>query len=174
MRIKGVIPCAGVLLFLVCSVFGLNEGVIIKPNVEGVFEYTDSFDTPRFLTEAFLSNLDASRWQKGEIWNSGPELERTLTYRFYGDYKIEAISVNIAQRANQSLRGVSRLYLSKNGLDWTLIDDNTDQQPDDRGYQIEPLTARPEQTKDFTGNTDTWVRVELNCHVSKGASKLVM
>ena len=58
------------------------------------------FSTPRFLSDAIVSNLDASCWSQGSICNSGPNSNRMLTYRFYGDRPIADVQVTLEQWAN--------------------------------------------------------------------------
>ncbi|MBN1344806.1 MAG: hypothetical protein JXQ73_19085, partial [Phycisphaerae bacterium] len=99
-----------------------HRGIDIKADPNGRFEYRDDFTTAKFLDDAFLENVTVDRWQKGSLSNNGPDRGRSLTYRFHGDRTIKGIDVSVDQRANQrNLGGVSALYLSLNGLDWTQV-----------------------------------------------------
>jgi len=150
-------------LLLVTMAAAAEPGVPIEPDDEGVFEYTDDFATPRFLRDAFLSNLGASDWAPGSVTNAGPNRNRTLTYRFYGERVIKAVEVRVAQRANaRSLGGRTNLYLSKNGLDWTAVAGSQDLDADANNWQQGDLVLPSETADAFTGGGEVWVRIVLD------------
>ncbi len=142
-----------------------ERGIAICPDEKGTFTYRDDFTAARFLDDAFLDNLKVDAWQTGRIANTGPNRNRTLTYRFHGDRSIRRLSVRIEQSANaRNLGGVNRLFLSVNGLDWALVASSSDQKPDTNGWQREPLTVPPEKIASYLGGTEVWVRAILDNH----------
>ncbi len=137
-------------------------GIPITPNEENVFEYSDDFTTPKFLCDAFY-NFNLECWANGAINNQGPHSGRILTYRFFGDWVIEDIRATIEQRANgPNLGGANHLYLSSNGLDWTLADSSSEQEPGQNSWQNKPFVLNQEKTSSFTGKNEVWLRLVLN------------
>ena len=158
-----------------------GPGIPIAPDDGGVFEYTDDFTTPRFLRDAFLSNLGADDWAPGSITNAGPNRDRTLTYRFYGERVIKAVDVRVAQRANaRSLGGRTDLYLSKNGLDWTAVAGSQALDADANNWQQGDLVLPSDEAGAFTGGGEVWVRIVLDnysglkTHVSNSVSSIAV
>lgn len=140
-----------------------EKGLEIKPDAQGRFEYGDDFTTARFAEEAFLTNLPLDCWSKGTLINTGPNRNRMLTYRFYGTVLLTDLEVQVEQSANaRHLGGVNRLYVSSNGLDWTLADDSSRQESDANGWQVQPLTVAPEQAAQFLGRSEVWVRLVMD------------
>lgn len=138
-------------------------GIRVIPDASGAFHYADDFQTPRFLDDAFLDGLKPDAWQKGALTHSGPDRNRSLTYRFYGEHRLTEIAVQVDQQANgPNLGGTNALYVSPNGLDWTLVATSARQQPDANGLQGQPLTLPAEEAKRFIGRTEVWVRLTLD------------
>ena len=153
-----------------------DPGIPLVADDEGAFEYRDDFATPRFLRDAFLDNLGAEQWAPGSITNTGPNRNRTLTYRFYADRVIEAIEVRVAQRANgRHLGGRNTLYLSNNGLDWTAVADSQDMEADANGWQGGDLVLASEEAGLFAGGAEVWVRLVLDnfCGLETNPSNVV-
>ena len=141
--------------------YAAEQGIPVVPNEEGVFEYVDDFDTPGFLREAFVEGLRDDSWTPGAVVNCGPH-SSALTYRFHGNRVIEKAEVRVGQAANgRHLGGRNALYLSTNGLDWVLVASSGDQDPDQNGWQREPLTLSPEHADELTGGSEVWLRIAL-------------
>ena len=150
-----------VVLAFSAAAFAEESGILISPDEDGNFQYTDDFSIPKFLRDTVDETVSADAWQKGSITNAGPNT-RTLTYRFYGDRLISSFGVLVHQTANsKNLGGVNSLELSLNGLDWTTVASSSSQEPDSNSWQRVPLTAPPEEMKKFVGHTTLWVRLEL-------------
>jgi len=150
---------------VVCAsnAFAAGRGIAIKPDAEGKFTYEDDFKSPKVFRDAFLTNFPTETWSPGNIVNSGPNRNRTLTYRFYGDRVIEKIDINVKQAANgPNLGGQNTLHVSQNGLDWTVVADSRSQKADRNGWQTGPLTILTEQADKFVGRTELWVRIVLD------------
>ena len=77
-----------------------GDGVRIEPEDDGDFEYFDDFSTPRFLLDAFTSNLGPADWRAGKLLHRGPTPRRALTYRFHGSRLIKAFHLKIEQSSN--------------------------------------------------------------------------
>ncbi len=151
------------LLLSTGGVLAAGQGIVITSDEAGDFQYLDDFTTPRLFHDAFLDNVPLDAWQKGALVNCGPNRNRTLTYRFYGDRMIDSVDVQVEQSANgPNLGARNMLYLSLNGLDWTLVVSSDSQEADQNGWQREPLTIPPEQAPEFLGETEVWVRVVLD------------
>ena len=153
-----------------------GRGVEIRPDENGQFEYADDFATSKFARDAFLTNLPIECWTKGSIATTGPNRNRTLTYRFRGKRLIEAVDVGAEQRANaRHLGGYNTLHLSTNGLDWTPHDSSRDQNADANGWQTGPLTAGAKQAGYLLGRTEIWVRIVLdnNCGLPTNTSNQI-
>jgi hypothetical protein len=153
-----------------------KRGIEIAPDAQGAFEYVDDFKTPRFLSDAFLSNIGPGCWRPGEIVNCGPNRDRALTYRFYGERVIEKIAVLVEQTANgRHLGGRNTLYLSLNGLDWELVASSSEQEADANGWQQQPFTVPPQQAGKFAGTTEVWVRLVLDNYsgLQTGTSNII-
>ncbi|MCK4324948.1 MAG: hypothetical protein KAW89_10485, partial [Armatimonadetes bacterium] len=164
------------LLLGAASVHASNQGIPITPDEAGQFEYADDFTTPRLFRDAFLNNFSTDCWQTGSITNTGPNRNRTVTYRFYADRVIVQATVEVQQQANgRNLGGRNLLYLSGNGLDWTLVATSAEQEADRNGWQREPLTAGPQQTTEFAVSTELWVRIVLDnfCGLQTNTSNVV-
>lgn len=159
---KCVTPAIGMFVALTCAALADGQGILIRPDADGQFEYVDDFTTPKFVKDAFTSNLSKDSWRKGSIVNAGPNEGRTLIYRFYGDRSITGLDVRISQRAASSLGGSNRLSLSSNGLDWTMVADSGEQ-GNNGSWQGKPLTVPPEMAAKFVGLTkvNVWVRVVM-------------
>lgn len=142
-----------------------RQGVAIAPDETGRFEYRDDFSTGRFAEDAFRENLPLECWGDGQLTSSGPHRNRTLTYRFHGTRAITGAEVRIEQMANaRSLGGVNSLYLSANGLDWTLSASSAEQQGDANNWQNADLMASPDALEAVLGQTDLWVRIVMDNH----------
>lgn len=140
-----------------------EPGVEIQPDPQGQFKYEEDFTTGRFAQEAFLTNLPLDCWSPGALTNTGPNRNRTLTYWFFGQAALIGLEVRVEQSANaRHLGGVNRLYLSSNGLDWTLVDDSSQQEGDVNGWQSQPLTVAPEKAAEFLGRSEVWVRLGMD------------
>lgn len=146
-----------------------TRGVMITPDSQGNYRYFDDFPKWRlfdakFLRDPFLTNLDKKVWNRlGWLENAGPNKDRMLTYRFYGERIISNIAVRIEQSAHGSvLGGRNLLYLSANGVDWTQVATSEKQSADEDGWQTEPLTVSTEQAEKFVGQSEVWVRVVLD------------
>ncbi len=151
------------LLIVTVNTYASNSGILITSDETGEFEYVDDFSTPQVFRDAFLDNVSTDCWQEGSITNQGPHGNRTITYRFYGDRVITRAAVEVQQEANGgNLGGRNLLYLSGNGLDWTIVANSGDQEGDANGWQREPLTAAMQQTSEFMGSTELWVRIVLD------------
>ncbi len=151
------------LLLVTASTYASNRGIAITADETGEFEYVEDFTTPRVFRDAFLDNVSTDCWREGAIVNWGPHRNRILTYRFYGDRVITQAAVEVQQQANgRNFGGRNSLYLSDNGLDWTIVANSGDQEADANGNQREPLTAGSQQTTEFVGSTELWVRVVLD------------
>ncbi len=156
--------------------FAEHRGIAIQPGKDGRFTYQDDFKTAKFLDDAFLHNLKVDSWQAGCITNQGPNRDRRLTYRFYGDHAISGIDVRVVQTANgKNLGGVNRLYLSSNGLDWTEVASSQTQKPNQGGWQSEPLAVTPQQAAAFVRRPEVWIRVVLDnfCGLKTGMSNRI-
>jgi len=158
-----------------------GNGIEVQPDEQGQFEYEDDFTTGRFVQDAFLTNLPIDCWTKGAITNTGPNRNRTLTYRFYGPRVIEDLALQVEQSANsRHLGSVNYLYLSANGLDWTLVASSSEQAADGNGWQSQPLTVTPEEAAAFLGRAEVWVRIVLDnycglpTHTSNQVTKLTV
>jgi hypothetical protein len=153
-------------MLLVAGVWSWGgEGVLTKPGKDGAFVYEDDFSTPRCLTEAFLENTGAEIWQGGSLQTAGPARHRTLVYRFHGDRIITAGTVTVEQKANaRHLGGQTWLYLSTNGLDWTMVSDSATQEGDANGWQGQPFQVAGEAIRPFAGGTELWLRLVLDNH----------
>ncbi|MBT7300174.1 MAG: hypothetical protein HN849_11705 [Victivallales bacterium] len=152
------------LLCVIAAMAGGGEpGIRILPNKEGVFAYVEDFSTPRFLAEALATNIPADRWTKGSLGNRGPNRHRALTYRFSGGRAIEKVEVRIDQRANaRNLGGGSQLFVSPNGLDWSLVAESKRQPADANGWQKQPFILTAAQAAPLTGGNEAWVRLVLD------------
>jgi len=152
----------GVALVLSAAVFAEEQGIQISPDEDGNFQYTDDFNTPKFLKDAVAETVDADVWRGGAITNAGPDT-RMLIYRFYGDRLISSFDALVHQTANsRNLGGVISLALSLNGLDWTTVASSSSQEPDSNWWQREPLTVPPEEVEKFIGHTELWVQLVLS------------
>ena len=154
-----------VMLAVAASAAAAGRGVEIRPDANGKFEYADDFETAKFLDDAFLDNMGVACWQKGSIWSSGPNRNRTLTYRFFGDRVITGLEVRIDQSANgPNLGGRNTLLLSANGLDWQAVASSADLDGDRNGWQSGPVAVPAEAAGEFCGRPEVWVRVVMdNC-----------
>jgi len=160
------------LLIVTASTYASNRGILITPDEAGEFEYVDDFSTPQVFRDAFLDNVSTDCWREGAIVNWGPHRNRTVTYRFYGNRVIIQAAVEVQQQANgRNFGGRNSLYLSDNGLDWTIVANSGDQEADANGWQREPLTARPQQTTEFVGSTELWVRSQARLLIPRLNSK---
>ncbi|MBN2310281.1 MAG: hypothetical protein JXR94_15000, partial [Candidatus Hydrogenedentes bacterium] len=142
-----------------------EPGILIAPDEDtpDSFSFTDDFDTPRFLREAALDNVDIDCWSDGAVTTSGPNRNRTLTYRFYGERVIQTVEITVEQRANgPNWGGRNTLYVSRNGLDWELAANSSDQEGDAAGWQSAPLTVPDSLAQAVTGGTELWVRLVLD------------
>jgi hypothetical protein len=152
------------------------EGIAIRPGDDGVFTYEDDFATPRCLTDAFLTDTGVEIWEAGALQGSGPARNRTLTYRFHGERSITDCSVTVEQKANgPNLGGQTCLYLSTNGLDWSLVANSATQTSDANGWQGQPFQVSGEATRPCTGGAEIWLRLVLDNHsgLKTNASNLV-
>ena len=164
------------ILMISSPLLAATNGILIEPNETGLFEYADDFSTPRCLTEAFLSNTGPEVWSPGSLTNSGPNRNRTLTYRFHAGRAIAGAEVAVTQRANApNLGATNTLYLSTNGLDWTRVAGSSDQEPDANGWQAAPLTVSQEPAGPFLGHTELWLRLVLDnyCGLKTGTSNII-
>jgi len=160
-----VCPLGFAALLVAATLGWSDQGIVIAPAEGGVFTYADDFTTPRCLTDAFLTNTGVEVWQPGSLQSRGPAHNRTLTYRFYGDRVITQCAVTVEQKANaRNLGGQNWLYLSANGLDWTMVADSGTQPADANAWQMEPFQVSGDASRPFTGGTEVWVRLVLDNH----------
>lgn len=144
---------------------GANQGVVIRPDEDSNFVYSDDFSTPRCLVDAFLVNTSVEVWQPGSLQTQGPARNRTVVYRFHGDRTITRCSVKIEQQANaRHLGGQTWLYLSRNGLDWKLMGDSATQKADPNGWQSQPLEVSEQGAMTFVGGSEIWLKLVLDNH----------
>lgn len=164
------------LLLALCAAAGAatgqRQGIHVVPDEAGAFEYLDDFQTPRFLLDAFLDNMDETWWSPGAVFNSGPHRNRTITYRFFGDRVILSASVRVEQSANgPNLGGRNMVYVSPDGLDWTPAAGSGNQEADGNGRQTGPLTY----AADGDDGSEIWVRLVMdnNCGLRTNQSNSI-
>lgn len=151
-------------------------GIAIRPDNAGVFEYSDDYSTPKFLLDAVSTNVPPDCWSKGALTSNGPHRNRTVTYRFHGDRVIETLEVRVEQWANaRNLGSANYLYVSPNGLDWTLAATSQTQQADANGWQQGPLTLSPDSAATLAGNSEVWIRLVLDnwCGLQSNTSNIL-
>ncbi|HOZ46933.1 MAG TPA: hypothetical protein PLO37_15450 [Candidatus Hydrogenedentes bacterium] len=141
-----------------------SQGIVFTLPEEGrLFEYVDTFETPRVLTDAFLDNADASIWTPGALVSQGPYRRRTVTYRFFGDCRIAAFQIEVDQAANgRNLGGYNYLYVSKNGLDWQVAADSRAIEAEASGWQRGTLTVPKDISATMVGGAEVWIRLVLD------------
>ena len=139
-----------------------GDGVRIEPEDDGDFEYFDDFSTPRFLLDAFTSNLGPADWRAGKLLHRGPTPRRALTYRFHGSRLIKAFHLKIEQSSNgRNLGGRNDVHLSRNGLDWEQVASSRDLPADHNGNAVAPLAIDSADHGGLAGGTALWVRIDL-------------
>lgn len=154
-----------ILLIALTPVAWSAPGIVVVPDDGGAFIYEDDFSTPRCLAEAFLANTGVEVWQPGSLQSRGPARNRTLTWRFLGERVITDCAVTVEQKANaRNLGGQNWLYLSANGLDWTLVADSNTQIGDANAWQMEPFRVSGDATRPFVGGPEVWIRLVLDNH----------
>ncbi|MBN1437434.1 MAG: hypothetical protein JW936_10200 [Sedimentisphaerales bacterium] len=167
---------AVILLVGVNVLYAQQEGIVVAAEDGATYTYSDDFSTPRFLADAFLSNVDAGCWSPGSISNAGPNRDRALTYRFYSDRAIADIGVSLEQRANiAAMGGNNRLYVSGNGLDWTLADESGNHGADESGWITAPLTLSCDAVARCVGSRECYLRIVLDntSGITTGVSNLI-
>lgn len=154
--------CAVAICYLLISpLSAAATGIKIQPNEEGVFEYSDDFQTPTFLKDAFVTNYRAHCWSPGSLKNEGPH-NWSLDYRFHSDRLIDDIDVQIDQSANGSnLGGSNTLLVSKNGLDWKPVMSSSQFEADRNGHQEGTMTLSPELKTELRSGSELWLRLQL-------------
>jgi len=173
------VKALGMLSFglLVLSLAVAEEpGIVIEPDDSGGFVFEDDFTTPCLLAEAFLENTGAEIWEQGALVTSGPNRNRSVTYRFHGTRSISAMDVTVKHRTNgKNLGGRTTLLLSANGLDWVTASTSGAQEPDSNGWLNQPLSVPGETARAFAGKTELWVRIILDNYsgLKTGTSNLV-
>jgi len=140
-----------------------GDGIPIRPDDDGMFEYVEDFKTPRFLSDGFVSNLGAGQWSVGSIGNTGPNRNRMLTYRFHGDRTISGVLIEVDQEANgRNLGGRNSVRVSRNGLDWRDMASSQPLEGDQNGQQRGVLTVSTDQAGEYLGGTELWLRVVMD------------
>lgn len=143
------------------SVALAEPGIHVTPDANAVYTYSDDFQTPRVLLDASIENAGPEIWMAGSLVGEGPSRNRTATYRFVSDRVIAAAEIRVEQKANaRHLGGVNTLFLSRNGLDWTLVGSSQGQEQDPNGWVHEPFAVAADEA--FTGGTELWVRLVLD------------
>ena len=152
----------GVLIFT-AQTEAAGDGIPIKPDDDGKFEYVEDFKTPRFLIDGFVDNLGAAQWSVGSISNTGPNRNRMLTCRFHGDRTITGVLIEVDQEANgRNLGGRNLVRLSRNGLDWRELASSSSLEGDRNGQQRGVLTVSTDQAGEYLGGTELWLRVIMD------------
>ncbi len=152
-----------VLLLTVVSPAWAGQGIEIKPDETGRFEYVDDFNTPRLFADAASVTVAPQSWQPGAVTHAGPRRTRKIVWRFYGDGHIRDATIEVPQQANdRNLGGVNHLYLSANGLDWMKVASSSDQSADSNGWQKAPFIIDGEATKPFLKANELWVKVVMS------------
>ena len=159
-NIRNLLLCA---LLFAAQAAAAGDGVPIRPDDDGKFQYVEDFKTPRFLSDGFVDNLGAAQWSVGSIGNTGPNRNRVLTYRFHGDRTITAVRIEIDQEANgRNLGGRNLVRLSRNGLDWRQLASSSPLEGDQNGQQRGVLTISTEQAGEYLGGTELWLRIVMD------------
>lgn len=99
------------------SIMSANEGIEIRPNADGQFEYQEDFQTPKFLMDGFVNQYRPEIWQPGSIRNQGPS-GWSLVYHFFGDRVIENVNILIEQSANGRNLGGAETKSTYQPMDW--------------------------------------------------------
>ncbi len=150
-------------LILAEPICASERGIRIRPNQEQSFEYLDDFSSHKFIQDAFPQNLSQSNWNWHDqaITSDGSESQRAVTYRFFGDRRITSLAVHVAQRAKPELGGSNLVYLSSNGVDWSLAATSKKQKIGEKGWQEDRLEVPRDKGAKFTGQAEVWVRVVM-------------
>ena len=156
------IGLAGVLCFLTFPlIISANEGIEIRPNADGEFEYKEDFQTPKFLMDGFVDQYRPEIWQPGSIRNQGPR-GWSLVYHFFGDRVIENVNILIEQSANgRNLGGRNQIYVSANGLDWQYATDSGTIKPGPNMWQNGTLRVNNDKLGAILGGKHLWLRLDL-------------
>lgn len=166
-QMKSFVSITLVLCFCIMSkdVRGAGQGIEIQSDADGKFHYTDDFQRPKFLADAFCRNLSEQQWESGALTNAGPNRHRKLIYRFFGDQAISELAVTVVQSSNAAnLGGVTTLALSRNGLDWETVDSSAAQPAEANGFQNGVLQAPAEKKALFLGGSELWICVTMDNH----------
>ena len=93
------LPASICVLFSLSLVASAEEGIEIRPDENGLFEYADDFQSPRFLIDGFVTGFRPQVWGPGSVRNQGPH-RWSLVYRFHGRRAIRDLDIKVEQAAN--------------------------------------------------------------------------
>lgn len=160
MRLLGMIVTA---VFVFSSWVSAGTGIVVQANEKGSFEYVDDFSTPRFLQDTVSATVAVENWSPGMIAHQGPVRNREMVYRFIADGVVKTVDIRIEQGANEkNFGGQNYVYLSSNGLDWTLMASSKAQPSDKNGWQTSSFIITSDQAKSLIGQQEIWLRIVLD------------
>ena len=152
----------GLLLVFLPVVATAGEGIPITADDEGHFQYHEDFQTPRFLSDGFLSEYRPNSWVAGELRNQGPG-GWSLVYRFYGKRAIRDVEVIVEQAGNaRSLGGINTVSISPNGLDWQQVANGGSFEEDRNKWQPGSLVVSNQEAAPVLGGNELWLKLNLN------------
>ena len=138
-----------------------GQGVLMEPDEDGVFEYSDDFTTPQFLLDAVHDLPSPENWQSGQVSNRGPG-HTTLTYRFHGDRAIQSVTIEADQVGNNAmLGGYNLLHVGVNGLDWIPAGDGREIEAGNSNWQSGVLALSDDVAQQLVGATELWIKFEM-------------
>ena len=166
MKIKSTTGSVCLAIFITCFVFTssryADSEITILADQNGVFEYTDNFQTKRFLKDALVSGFQDNGWTAEVLKNQGPHSWH-LTYHFQDNDRIKDIEVQVGQEANgPNLGGRNTLLVSRNGIDRKTAMSSSPLRANQNGWQYGFLTIKPAQEDELLSGKELWLHLKLD------------